>query len=371
MKTLSLLLITFLLGIPVPKARALARVPVAFVEALSPRDSTSSEKFKKDFEASIEIGRKLTETKLKTCGYELQPKTAFYDAGDTLQAKELAKTEEKNGTWMLVGPRRSNHYLALVSGAANTPTVSLMATATEVGALGPLHQTIAPLNSKMAEIAAVEAKTRTKGASTYLSVVNGDCLSCVDFASHFDAKAKSIGLKKAEELTITGDVPDVTKVLESVRKNPSVKFILLPNYSKSSIHVMNSLDGEFFGFYVGADGWGDSKFGYVQKASRSDQINGFMVRGFPPVESGLKSFSLGRAILKLKTEEIPNAGPSLSVFKIFNVLTDTLCGSKARDSLAFSKAFQKDGKKFSAPWGVSIYDLKSGEISYKRSLGVN
>lgn len=348
-------------------AQANTKVPVTFIEALAPRDSTSSEKFKKDFEEAISLAKSLTADKLKKCGFELQTKSAFYDAGDPLQAKELATAEKNAGAWMIVGPRRSNHYIALVKGAGEVPSVSLMAGATEIKDLGKLHKTISPLNSDLAGVAAQEAASRLKKKATFLSIVSGDCLTCVDFAEYFEKSASAKKLNLIERVVVTGEQPDLEQIKEKVKlANPN--FILLPNYSKVSIHIMNGLDGVFTGTYVGADGWGDSKFGYVQKASKSDAVQGFTVRGFPPIDKGLQKFGLGRKVLK--GNQVPTGGPAMAILKIMDATSEVLCSRGVKSAATFSKQFSATEKAFRAPWGVSIYDLKNGEIKYKKSISL-
>ena len=348
-------------------AHALTKVPVAFIEALAPRDSTSSEKFKADFEGSIQLGKSLTAESLKKCGFELETKTSFYDAGDALQAKELAAKEEKSGTWLLVGPRRSNHYIAMVKGSEQTPSVSLMAGSSEVEALGSLHVTLSPFNQQMAEVAAKEALKRIGKNRTYVSIVSGDCLTCVDFAESFDKKAKIIGLKKLEQFTISGEEPDTSPFKEKIGNlNPA--FILLPNYSKASVKVMNGLDGTFGGIYVGADGWGDSKFGFVQKGAKSDVVQGFTVRGFPIVLKGLENFDLGKKVLVQSQVQPPQGGPALAALKILDWTKNVLCEKKPKNKESFVKNFQTKSNSLNAPWGVSVYELKNGEIVFKNSV---
>ncbi len=349
-------------------ANAVTRVPVTFIEALAPRDSTSSEKFKADFENSIALGKSLNEARLKKCGYEIESKTSFYDAGDALQAKELASKEEAVGAWLLVGPRRSNHYIAMVKGAEKTPSVSLMAGSSEVEALGALHATVSPFNAQMAEVAAKEALKRSGKGKTYLSIVSGDCLTCVDFAESFDKAARALKLKKLEQFTITGEVPNIAEFKEKISKlKPS--FILLPNYSKASVKVMNDLDETFKGFYVGADGWGDSKFGFVQKGARSDVVQGFTVRGFPTVDAGLAGFETGKQMLRGNDpSKRPQGGPALAALKILDWTTNLLCQKKPKNFAEFVKYFQARSKTINAPWGVSVYDLKNGEIVFNRSV---
>src|SRR5690242_16972957 len=133
--------------LPIVAQAAPISVKVSFIEALAPRDTTSSERFQKDYDKAIEVGKKAVASRLQKCGYDLTTETAFYDASDPLQARERAIDLVKKGSWLIVGPRRSNHYLLLAQGAGDVPTVSLMASASEVSMLGNRHISLSPLNS--------------------------------------------------------------------------------------------------------------------------------------------------------------------------------------------------------------------------------
>src|SRR4051812_39489981 len=88
-------------------------VSVYLLEALAPRDSTSSEVFRKEFESTVELSKKLINQQIGQCGFQIDTKINFYSANDNLQAYERASEAEKSGVWLIVGPRRSNHYLLL------------------------------------------------------------------------------------------------------------------------------------------------------------------------------------------------------------------------------------------------------------------
>lgn len=358
-------MIALILSLWLTEVQAITKVPIIFIEALAPRDSTSSEKFKKDFEGAITTGKSLIEADLRKCGYELETSTQFYDASEALQAKELAEKSSKD-TWLFVGPRRSNHYIAMVKGAESTASVSLMAGSSEVEHLGSLHTTLSPFNQQMASVAATEAARRTRKNKSYISIVSSDCLSCVDFAESFNKSAKLLGLKQVEQIKISGEEPDVSSYVEKIR-SLSAGFILLPNFSKASVKVMNTLDTSFNGFYVGADGWGDSKFGFVQKGAQSDATSGFTVRGFPPVKEGLRQFYVGHKVLSgSKAATLPEGGPAMAALKILDWTKILLCAQKPKSKESFTSEFKKRSTGLNAPWGVSIYNLKSGEIIYDR-----
>lgn len=350
------------------QVRPLIPVRISFVEALAPRDTTSSVRYQQSYEGTIALASELLEKKLNACGYRFETYTAFYDASDALKAKEFGAKAAEDGSWLIVSPRRSNHYLLLVQGAENVPTASLMASADKVGELGPRHRTLSPINSKMASVAVQEAKRRTKRGARYVSVVSSDCANCVDFAKAFDSAAIGAGLKKHGEILLTGEtVPaDLREKVTSARPD----FVLLPNYSKVSSAVMAAFNADKSApIFVGGDGWGDAQYGFVQNGLDVQNVKGITVRGFPPVDAGLAAFPLGRKILKTKRKSL-SFTPDLSILKILEESADTLCATRPKDRGAFRAAFEgKQGNGLNAPWGVSVFELKKGEIHFAKTMG--
>lgn len=340
------------------------KVPVNFVEALAPRDSTSSLRFQADFEGAIKLATQATKSQLARCGYELETSFSFYDAGDPLQATEKGSSAQSAGNWLIVGPRRSNHYLLLTKGASKTATISLMASASEVKNLGGLHATLSPLNAQMASVAAVESVRRAKKGATYIAFVSADCVNCVDFADQFSKRTGSLGIKEVAQVRLNAELPDLGPLKEAV-SSARPDFILIPNYSKTAAHIMAGLSDSFSGFYVGGDGWGDSNFGWVQNGPNLQKIRGFTVRGFPPFEKGIKAFPLGKRLEK--NSDLPKSGPALGIIKTVDLLAESLCSQKPKTQADFTRAFEKASGKFQSPWGVSIYELNGGEISFKKT----
>jgi hypothetical protein len=341
-------------------------VKVEFVEALAPRDTTSSTRYQAMYEETIALATTLLKKRLNACGYEFATKTSFYEATDSLKAKEKGEAAQASGAWLIVGPRRSNHYLLLAQGAQDTPTISLMASADALKELGPLHLSVAPLNSQMAAVAAKETRSRFGKAANYVSVVSSDCLSCMDFAKSFDSAAKRNGLRKIGEVALTGEAFDADAVKAQVQKLQP-KFVLLPNYSKVSSLVMAAFNDEpRRPFFVGGDGWGDSLYGFVKNGLSIENVEGITVRGFPPFERGLRQFPLGREAIKL--DKVSDSfAPDLSILKILEVTTDRLCKDKPKSRADFVKSFGR-GIGISAPWGVSVYGLKNGDIQFSKSV---
>jgi hypothetical protein len=347
----------------------LRSVKMVFVEALDPKDTTSSKRFQEEYEAAIAKGRELTVEPLSACGYQLDTKSYLYAASDPIQAKEQAEKAVREGAWLIVGPRRSNHYLLLAKGADTTPTVSLMASSEEVALLGPLHLSMAPSNAMMAKVAAHEAKQRLAGANNeYLSLVSADCLACKDFAKHFDQQATRLGMSKLAEFPILGNQPDLTNARDVIaRKSPA--FVLVPNYSIVTSYVISELRSARPGiFFVGGDGWGTAKYGFVQNGRELIGASGLSVRGDPPVEAGLKRFRAGKILIERRETATFGSATALNILRTIDGVASFLCESKPKIAEAFAKKFAAKGSKyFSAPWGVSVYKLENGNIVFLKS----
>jgi hypothetical protein len=347
-------------------------VSVDFVEALAPRDTTSSERFQREYENAISVAKTLTEQRLKDCGFKLETQTAFFDASDSIQALEKGKASEARGAWLIVGPRRSNHYVLLAKGVAATPTVSTMASSDEVAQLGTKHVSVVVNNRQMAIVAAKEARKKSKlKHAKYVSVVSQDCVTCIDFASHFDKAAKSSGMKRVREVLIAGEAPALDDAIKAVKElKPS--FILLPNYSKVSAQViaaLHAIDKKVY--FVGGDGWGDSKFGFVQDAKSLESAEGITVRGFPSSDEALKKFKLGQSLLQKADPSLPTltGGPMISLLRIIEGTVDLLCAATPKSKDDFARAFERNSSRDLKPlWGVSVYTLKGGNISFQKMI---
>ena len=339
-------------------------VKIDFIEALSPKDTTSSERFQKDFEGAISTSKSLLAPRLEKCGYTFETKVHFYEAGDPLKAKDISKSVEGDGSWLIVGPRRSNHYLLLVQGTERIPTISLMASTDQVATLPAQHLSLSPTNTQMAEVAAKEMLARKK--SNYVTIVSDDCGNCVDFSKAFDQFAGKQGLKKLAELKVTGETIDTSAVQSFIKKH-SPHAVMLPNYSKISGAVMAAFnDFPKKPLFVGGDGWGDNRYGFVQNGLAIDKISGITVRGFPPVDKALASFPLGKQIqANSNTESM--SGSILGVTKIMDSIATLVCDGRPDSKEAFKSYFEKKAPTFlRAPWGVSVYSLVRGEITFEK-----
>ena len=362
---------------------SVTKVPIHFIEALAPNDTTSSSRFQNEYENAVILSLKLSQERLAKCGYELKQKFSFYDASDNIQALEKGKLAETEGAWILVGPRRSNHYLLLSKGSPSTPSASLMASSKEVQDLEPLHLSISASNEQMAKKAAQHAKSLLqKQNPTYATILSADCVSCVDFAKAFDSEASKLSFLvwtpkdpisknfPSGRFDVFGDNPHTDKIKE-VFKESAPDFILVPNYSKVSAVIIKAiLPLAPNTIFIGSDGWGDSRFGFIQNNDNLEGAKGFTVRGLPPVEKGLAQFDLGQLILKSSGSPTISSSSSLAIVKVVDGITKLLCSEKPATKTQFKDAFVKSGKQyFSNPWGVSVFNLREGNIVFHKSFG--
>lgn len=349
----------------------LIKVKISFMEALAPKDTTSSERFQKEYEYAVQTGKDLTREKLKSCGYEITEDKVLYDASDNLQAFEQAKKSETSGSWLIVGPRRSNHYLLAVKGAPETPSVSIMASAKEVFQLSSLHLSLAQSNQHMAEVLAREVQKKFKPNAKYFSIVSEDCVSCIDFAESFDSAAKKLILKNSYQLKITGEQPDIES-LKKVFLKEKPDFVIIPNYSMVSAYLMGIISKwNSKVFFIGGDGWGDAKYGFVHDSPQLSKVSGMTVKGMPPVNNGLGYFDLGKEILKNPSlaSAFPASGSAQALLMTIQDISDLLCKYKPKDKKEFTNNFKENGSRyFKNPWGVSVYKLSNGEIVFDKTV---
>lgn len=346
------------------------KVKISFVEALSHKDTTSSKRFRKEYQDTIKRGLRLANKKVKKCGYQLSSKSRFFESSDSLQALEMGKSESNSGAWLIVSPRRSNHYLLLIKGSKNTPTLSIMASAKEVFDLPKLNLTMSPSNHDLAKIAAIEAKKKVSPKKTYVTILKEGCLTCEDFSSGFDIAAQNESLEKIKEFKVIGKEPNIESIKKELLKiSPSI--ILLPNYSKISAYLMKELYASNpKAIFVGGDGWGDKHFGFVQNNPAEKPAFGITVRGFIPTNKALGLFELGQKIKK--TGNFPKSSTSLALFRAIDGVTNLLCKYRPKNKSEFSIKFQNEGKSlFAPPWGIGVYHLKNDTITYSHRVKID
>ena len=353
-------------------SRALQPVHIDFIEALDSKDNDYSVRFKKEFELAILEGVKSNKANAEKCGYDFQFATRYFEKSDPLRAQEEASKAEKLGSWMIVAPARSSHYLLSVAGAPNTPSISILASSKEVFELEKHHLTLSHSNKELAKAAVAEVarrilKTKTR---TFVSVVSSDCISCGDFASKFKSAAQKVGILESSFLQVSGEDPDVDATLQKIKAEKTLpSFILLPNYSMVSARVMAKLSATLPKqiFFVGSDGWGTSKFGFVQNAKGLEDVSGFSVRSFPPSDIAFPFFRTGKSLIATNRVKEFESTSALGVLSVLDSTTELLCKYKPVSAASFKMLFARNANRvFKAPWQPSLYNFESGNLSFAR-----
>lgn len=124
-------------------------------------------------------------------------------------------------------------------------------------------------------------------------------------------------------------------------------------------------------YFVGGDGWGDAKYGFVHDSPQLSKVSGMTVKGLPPVEKGLEYFELGKEISKNPSlaSAFPQSGSAQAILKVIQDVSDLLCKSKPKDKKEFAQSFQDNGSHFfKNPWGVSVYKLSEGDIVFEKTI---
>jgi len=89
---------------------------------------------------------------------------------------------------------------------------------------------------------------------------------------------------------------------------------------------------------------------------------GITVRGFPPCQQGLQAFPLGKRMLEEYPSQIAS-GPGLAILRIFQGVSDLLCGTKPKDRVRFQEVFSRQGTRlFQSPWGTSAFRLENADL---------
>ena len=124
-------------------------------------------------------------------------------------------------------------------------------------------------------------------------------------------------------------------------------------------------------YFIGGDGWGDAKYGFVHNSPQLSKVNGMTVKGFPPINKGLEFFPLGKEILKNPSlaSAFPASGSAQALLKAIEDVSEFLCKFKPKDKTEFAQAFKQNGSQFfKNPWGVSVFKLSQGEIVFDKTV---
>lgn len=360
-----LVLINFLVPFSSSAVSPRKKVKVGILEGLAVVDSTSSERYRQIFESSLYYALGSVDRELSSCGYQLEVDEEFFDASDKYAAKTAAARLVSRGAWIVFGPRRSDHFIASVEGSGRVPVVSPMAGSRAVSNLRPPVFSMYPGVSKLAK-AAVSEVSRRKYGKKFAAFVDASCLACRDFLEEF-TRVSTGKLNRIFYLDSFGEAPDVVKLVEQLRTS-QVDFLLLPNYSKFSGSVIRGIQDQFPTLkIVGADGWGDGQFGFLEGYGIRPEIQGISVRGGLPADDLSERLGVVSLDRSWRGERLRPPIASLAAISFFRRISKDLCRSRPGSPPALHDYLSKqDADHFREIAGVSIYELKDGQLRFSK-----
>lgn len=343
----------------------LVPVRVGFMAALSPKDTDYSERFKSGYQAALFYGVGDLRRQMERCGYRYEVDLAFYSGGDGLGPMDAIASLEQGLPWVIFGPDRSNEFLlGAKSRSKGTPIVSGMASAQDVFAQKPPIFSMAPPPDVLA-LEAVRAVSKSQFGTRFGTVVDSSCLFCKDFATAFKSEGKVAGLVESFSIEVTGESPD-TGPIRAALKRQGADFLLIPNYSKQTGHILATLASEFPTIpAVGGDGWGDPEYGFLTKFPLSPQQKGISVRPGKSYEQMQRIFGTQSLVLTWKGEPLKTSYTSFAVMEFLRRVTSLLCERKPRGRSDFvSLMARQPSDYFRSLSGVSILKLHEGQLKY-------
>jgi hypothetical protein len=344
--------------------KTLKPVPIGFSEALAITDSTSSDRYRRHFEAAIyySIGRE--EKRLNECGYKFQVMPSFYESIDKTAPGKSAKELEDKGAWIIFGARRSDDTLLSLKSIKNTPYVTPMATGYLIDEQKPPFFSMYPSIQDVAQ-AAVQTVRKEHYGKKYAAVIDTTCPSCRDFVKSFENASKSTGLESVFSFDIAGDDPNLEELVSEI-KNKKIDFLLVPNNSRVSGKIISTVANLNPNIkFVGTQGWGDKRYGFLFSSKIPKGTLGFCLRlgrTFQDDSNEYKVFSLN---YEWNGELIyPNYTYLQTIFFIKKVV-DNLCTYKPKNKESFFKILsKKNTDHFRTKDEISVHKIDSGSIEY-------
>lgn len=344
-------------------------VKIGLIESLSPVTPSTSDRYKSLNESAIYYALGENEKKLHRCGYNITMSTSYFDTFDALQLVKDAKTLENSNTWAIIGPRKSSHFITAAQEIKTTPMISTMANSHKAYELGKHTYSMYPRASSLANLMVNEIVKLNYGGA-YGTVVDVRCDNCIDFAKSF--KLKNSKNKEAFYLEVADNVPNLKQLKDNLTKH-KVDYLLLPNYSELSGYIIAEISKTHPTVkYVGADGWGEHGFSYINGCNIQNSVKAMSIRaGMPDNDKNnyFKVYSLDSEVNGIKIK------PPYSVYalvELIRILSDDLCQSKAKNKHEFSTYMsQQSAAHFQRNIPYCIYEIKDGQMTFSYYVHAN
>lgn len=346
--------------------KAIIDVKLGVLESLAHTGPTSSEVYKRLSESTLYYAIGENESKLRDCGYKLTPSIVHFDNLNTLELIKATKHFENSGTWLVIGPRRSSHFITTAKTLKNTPLLSTMANAEQVYNLNNISFTMYPSASTLAKLTVNEVLNKEYGP-VYGTLVDVRCNSCLDFAKAF--RQHNPGQKEAFYIETVDNAPDLTKLREAIAKH-NIDYLLIPNYSALTGYVISQVQ-KFNPTikFVGSDGWGEDSYTHTKGYGINKNTTGFAVRlgaQKDDREKRYKFYSLGREV-----DGVYSLPPysAYAMGEAIRILTNDLCSTKPQNKEAFTHYLSKQSPShFRKDNLYAVHHFQEGSLVFSHYL---
>lgn len=347
------------------KEAPLIAVKIGILEAFSSIDSVASKRYRDAFEHALFYAVGENEKRLNSCGYKLEITPQYFDNSDLISAGEGAQTLENNMVWIILGPAKSDQFLAATKKLKHTPIISSMAKSDKAINLMPPNFTMSQ-SEKIFAFTALSVIEKERWGHHYGSFIDASCTECLDFSNSFDLNAqKKGGYQKAFSIDSAGDHPDLTKLIENLKQTP-VDFLVLPNYSKFTGYTISKLHTLFpLLKFLGTDGWGQSTWSYLPGYKIANDVEAIAIRsGLPDKEFSKKEY-INSLDLFWNERTISPPQITYNIVNFMRILTGDLCLQKPKTSAAFYSYLKTQPKnKYRSTTPISAYKLSKGQLEF-------
>ena len=175
-------------------------------------------------------------------GNKFQVAISHYDEADKYAPRDAASLLEASKNWLVIGPRRSDHFLMAALGLKQTPMISMTAGSTKVHNLSPPFFTMYPRPEELVRTMLKAVRKENLGR-TYGTMVDVTCDVCKDFALGL----KKLGAGQLEEkfsFDVATDTPDLSQLIDTLTNSP-VDFLFVPGMAKLTGFVISTLQARF------------------------------------------------------------------------------------------------------------------------------
>ncbi len=274
-----------------PNARSLAAsttlipVKLGVTDSFAVIDAPTTERMRSVYEGALFYAIGENAKALQKCGYRFQVAVSHYDEADKYAPRDTATLLEASNTWLVIGPRRSDHILMAALGLKHTPMISMTAGSNAVHDLSPPYFTMYPRPAELIRTMLRAVKKENFG-KTYGTLVDVTCGVCKDFASGLKRDGRNQVSEKFV-IEVATDTPDLTELIDALTANP-VDFLFVSSYAKLTGFVISTLQSRFPKLkYLGPDTWGDGSYGFTDQYKILPTVRGLAVRpGLSPQRMG-------------------------------------------------------------------------------------